>query len=170
MIDVSLVDPNFKREIMKKPGGEQIINCFTCGTCTASCPVNEVDESFNPRKIIRMAVLGLKDKVLKSDFIWLCAGCHSCQERCPRGVTITELMTALRNIAVENGIVHQAFAVQASEIHKFGRLYEVGDLNARREKLGLPKIKEEPEPIRKIYRIMGIEDLVKAEGQQTSEV
>ena len=165
MIDVNLLDTNFKYEIMKKAGGEQIMHCFTCGTCTASCPVNEVDQTFNPRKIIRMAILGMKDKVLNEDFIWLCSGCNSCQERCPQGVTITELMMVLRNIAVENGIVHPAYGVQAAEIYKFGRLYEVGDLNPRREKLNLPPLPEEPDEIRKIMEHTGIDEVAKKMAQ-----
>ncbi|RKZ34880.1 heterodisulfide reductase [bacterium] len=163
MIEVNKLDPKFRYEVMRERGGEKISHCFTCGTCTASCPVNEVDEAFNPRKIIRMIVLGMKDNVLNSDFMWLCAGCSSCQERCPQGVSITDIMMALKNIAVRNGITHPAFQVQASEIYKFGRLYEVGDLNDRREKLELPRIPEKPEPIRKIYELIGIDKLVESE-------
>ncbi|RKZ35025.1 hypothetical protein DRQ33_00860 [bacterium] len=108
-----------------------------------------------------MVLLGMKDDVLGSDFVWLCAGCTACQERCPQGVTITELMMALKNVAVKNNIVHQAFSMQAAEIYRYGRLYEVGDLNARREKIGLPQIPEEPEQIREILDSKGIGDIVR---------
>lgn len=167
MIEISLLAPGFKREVMRKRGGEEIVKCFTCGTCTASCPVNEVDATYNPRRIIRMVLLGMKKKVLESDFIWLCAGCFSCQERCPQGVSIAGLMMALRNIAVENGIVHPAFGMQASEIYKYGRLYEIGDLNSRRERLGLPNIPQYPDPVRNIFENIGIDKV--ANPQQTSE-
>lgn len=159
-IDASKLDHSFIEEVKRTPGGENIVRCFACGTCSASCPVREFDEEFNPRKIIHMVLLGMKEQVLNSTFVWLCAGCASCQERCPQGVTITELMMALKNIAVKNNIVHPAFGVQVSEIYKFGRLYEVGDLNARRAKIGLPEIPEDPTEIRTIIEDEGLKPVV----------
>jgi len=93
VIDVSELDPNFKHEIAKEPGGEKIKACFACGTCSASCPVREIDETYNPRKIIRMAILGMRDRVLKSDFIWLCSTCYTCEERCPHFMRWRSLTT-----------------------------------------------------------------------------
>ena len=155
------LDPKFVDEVKNTPGGEGIVNCFACGTCAVSCPVREFEETFNPRKIIHMVLLGMRDKVLNSDFIWLCSGCVTCQERCPQGVTITELMMALKNIAVKHGIVHPAFSIQAAEIYKYGRLYEVGDLNARREKIGLPKILEDASAVKQILDDTGVGEIAK---------
>jgi len=55
------LDPHFKYEIMKEKGGEKIVNCFACNTCTLSCPVRAVDDEYNPRSIIRLSLLGAKD-------------------------------------------------------------------------------------------------------------
>lgn len=168
-IDTEKLDPTFVEEVRNTPGGEGIVKCFACGTCAASCPVREFDEKFNPRSIIHMVLLGMRDEVLRSDFVWLCAGCVACQERCPQGITITDLMMALKNIAVRHGIVHQAFAMQAAEVYRYGRLYEVGDLNDRREKIGLPRIPEEPEQIRQILEDTGVDKVAKTiigEGEE----
>ena len=100
-IEVDKLDPNFKYEIARQPGGEKILHCFACGTCSASCPVREIDEQYNPRRIIRMAVLGMKREVLESDFIWLCAGCQFCYERCPQDVRFVEIIHAIRNLALQ---------------------------------------------------------------------
>src|SRR5690606_2335400 len=51
-------DPNFKYDVAAQPGGEQIKVCFSCGTCTAGCPVTDVDERYSPRRIIRQILLG----------------------------------------------------------------------------------------------------------------
>ncbi|MDP7264670.1 MAG: 4Fe-4S dicluster domain-containing protein, partial [Candidatus Thermoplasmatota archaeon] len=102
-IMMSELDSNFKREVAEEKGGENIQLCFTCGTCSAVCPVFSVNDTYNPRKIIRMVLLGMKEEVLSSEFIWLCSGCYSCYERCPRDVKITSLMGAIRNIAVREG-------------------------------------------------------------------
>ena len=97
------LDTGFKFEVAEEPGGGHIKRCFACGTCTAVCPVFTVNDQYNPRKIIRMILLGLKEEVLKNDFIWLCSGCYSCYELCPRDIKITRLMAAVRNIAVREG-------------------------------------------------------------------
>lgn len=101
IIDTDTLDPNFKYEIANQPGGEMIMRCFACGTCSASCPVREIDDRYNPRKIVRMALLGMREKVLTSDFIWLCANCHTCYERCPQDVRFTDIIHAIRNIALK---------------------------------------------------------------------
>jgi len=165
VIKISELDKNFKYQILKEPGGEGLLKCFACGTCTASCPVREVDEKFNPRKIIRMAILGMKKEVLENEFIWLCAGCYICQERCPQDVRITDLMGALRNIAVKEGFIHPSFVAQIDFLHKFGRLYEVTEFdNKKRVKNGLPEIKHMPEEIQKIFEETGVAKFV--EGEQ----
>ena len=87
-IEVDKADPKFRNELLREPGGEKIYACFMCRTCTASCPITAVNARFNPLRIIRLALYGFKDAVLKSDFIWLCSSCYACQERCPQGVSI----------------------------------------------------------------------------------
>ena len=108
--DPSQLDPTLAAEIAAEPGGEHIRRCFACGTCTASCPVREVTERYNPRRIIHMALLGLREALLTSDFIWLCSTCYSCHERCPQDVRITELMHAIKNVAVRHGCIPSSFA------------------------------------------------------------
>ena len=151
MIDSNDLDPNFKYEVAAEMGGQNIARCFSCGTCTAGCPVREIDDKYNPRKIIRMVLLGMRDKVLKSDFIWLCSTCYTCYDRCPQGVQLTAIMTTLKNIAAREGHVHPAFKEQARLVKNFGRLYEVEDFdNKKREKLGLPPVKKNFEDLTKI--------------------
>ena len=72
-IDSRDVDPNFKFEIAKQEGGAGILKCYACGSCTARCPEQEVKEEWNPRVVIRKALLGLKEEVFTSEFIWICS-------------------------------------------------------------------------------------------------
>ncbi|RKZ02379.1 MAG: heterodisulfide reductase [Candidatus Hydrothermota bacterium] len=168
IIKVSELDPKFKYEIMKEPGGEMITACFACGTCTASCPVTLVDAFYNPRRIIRMALYGMKEAVLKEEFVWLCSGCYLCQQRCPQGVKITDLMTAIRNIAVREGFIHPSFTAQLDFIYKLGNIYEVTEFdNKKRQKYGLPPIEQSTtaEIAQKIIEAEGLDKLLKKEGE-----
>lgn len=154
------LDPNFKHEVAKEPGGKHIMRCFSCGTCTAGCPVRAMDGKYNPRKIIHMVILGMRERVLTSDFIWLCSTCYTCYDRCPQGVHLTDIMTALKNIAVREGYIHPAFREQARLIGTFGRLYEIEDFdNRKREKMGLPPMQKTCDEVKTLIRGTMIEEV-----------
>jgi len=99
------LDKDFKYEVASRPGASFFKRCFSCGTCTASCPVSEIDERFNPRLFIRQALLGEKKKLLSSELLWYCTQCYTCFARCPQDVRFTDVMAVLRDMAVEQGYV-----------------------------------------------------------------
>lgn len=71
--------------------------CYQCGVCTAICPWGLVKkEPVSVRKLIREAQLGTPGW---DEAIWLCTTCKLCEDRCPRGVPVGEVMLALRNLA-----------------------------------------------------------------------
>ncbi len=113
------LDPQFKYEIASKPGAENFKRCFTCGTCTASCPVAEVKEEYDPRKIIRMSILGMREEVLSSDIIWMCSQCYTCYARCPQNVKFTDVMEVIREMAIEEGYVPRERKQKVEEVDKF---------------------------------------------------
>ena len=76
------VDPTLLREL-KEHGAVSIEKCYNCGTCTATCSLSTDDSQF-PRRIIRMAQLGLRDQLLGSKELWLCYNCGLCSETCPK--------------------------------------------------------------------------------------
>lgn len=158
MIHSKDLDPNFKHLIAQEPGGGNIKKCFSCGTCTAGCPVREVTDRYNPRKIIRMALLGMKKEVLSSQFIWLCSSCYTCYERCPQDVRIPELMNAIKNIAVREGHIPPAMKTQVGLLSTFGRLLEITEFeNEKRKELGLPLIQGRTEEVKKILKELGLQ-------------
>ena len=157
IVDVGRLDPGFRNEILAEPGGERFMRCFSCGTCVASCPVAGTTEKYNPRRIIRMALLGMREQVLTSEFVWLCSTCYTCYERCPQDVRIPELMNAIRNIAVREGHAPQAFRLQAELLRDHGRLYEITDFeNERRVERGLPSIQERADDVHRILVHSGV--------------
>jgi heterodisulfide reductase subunit C len=140
------LDPTFKDRVAAQPGGEGIRSCFGCKACTAACPVEVADKRYDPRKIIRMVLLGMVKEVLTSDSIWLCTSCYGCHEVCPQNVRFTEVMFALKNLAVLEACIPPGLTAQRALLRDHGRLYEITDFeNEKREKLGLPRIVEHPE-------------------------
>lgn len=120
---LATADPKFKYELASRPGGENIKACFSCGVCTAGCPVTEVDPQYNPRRIIRMVLLGLRKEVLSSEMIWLCASCYACYAHCPQNVKFAEVVKALRQMAVEQGYAHPSFLQNMRAIDRQAHLF-----------------------------------------------
>ena len=105
---------SFKNDLRNTSGGANVLNCFLCGSCTACCPVNEIDNAYNPRKIMRMVLLDM-DEILRSDEIWKCNQCHACVAHCPQDVRFADIVRALREIAVERGFREKSLP---EKIHK----------------------------------------------------
>lgn len=103
MRTIQSLDPDFKNQIAAQPGGERVTNCFLCGTCTAGCPISELNPDYNPRKIMSMILLGMKDEVLSSPELWQCQQCHVCVSHCPQDVRFADVMRVLRQLAVDEG-------------------------------------------------------------------
>jgi len=166
-IKASEIDPKFKYEISKMHGGEKLMRCFQCGTCTSDCPIAEFSDTYRPRQIIRMTQLGLKDRVLKSDTLWLCAACFTCTDRCPQGVEVASVIRVLRNLAAEQGNVPQVFKDQAVSILADGYAYRIPELRVKkRDILGLPPLpKGNAESIRKSLRDVGIMRYLEKKGE-----
>jgi heterodisulfide reductase subunit C len=162
MIDLRQSDPQFKWEIARKEGGEGLLKCFGCSDCAASCPVRYFNDNYNPRKIIRLTLLGMKERVLTSPFLWFCAHCHACTERCPQGIRVAELINAIKNYAVDQGYCPEGYKMQLDLLNKMGRLYEVEDFDLKkRERLGLPSIDKTIPDVSRILEYTGILEVLK---------
>jgi len=103
MIRSTQMDPTFVEQVRAQPGGEHLLTCWSCGTCAATCIVRRYEPAFNPRVILHKAGLGLRDEVLSSAEIWQCSACDACYPRCPKEIHISDVMKAIRNVAIEAG-------------------------------------------------------------------
>jgi heterodisulfide reductase subunit C len=122
----------FVEEILHHTG-VNVRNCYQCGKCSAGCPLSFAMD-IRPNRVIRMIQLGMKDEVINSRTIWVCATCATCTARCPRGVDPASIMDGLRVMAMKAGktanakneaLLHKLFM---DSISKHGRLYELGML------------------------------------------
>ncbi len=99
-------------------GGDAILRCIQCGTCSGSCPLGQAMDR-GPREIFAL----LKDsgrsgavrEVLQSTTLWFCVSCYACQVRCPQEIPVTDLLYALKRLAVKHGL--------AAKRHKLPDLY-----------------------------------------------
>ncbi|MCD6117174.1 4Fe-4S dicluster domain-containing protein [bacterium] len=79
-----------------------ITRCDQCGTCSGSCPmVEEMD--ITPSEIMRMVQLGQKE-VMDTKAMWICASCFACTVRCPRGLDVSKVAEALRQVKLRQAI------------------------------------------------------------------
>jgi len=135
------VDKQFKYLISKAPGGEKLLSCIQCGTCTSDCPVARFSDGYRPRQIIRMAQLGLKKRIIASEALWLCASCFTCTGHCPQNVEVADIVRVLRNFAAQQGHIPRVFKELGSSILESGYAYRIPELRVKkREALGLPPL------------------------------
>ncbi|MFH1075413.1 MAG: 4Fe-4S dicluster domain-containing protein [Pseudomonadota bacterium] len=87
--------------------GETFSYCFTCKTCTLSCPVVKAFDGniealgLLPHQIMHASQIGLSDLVFSSQMLWACLGCYQCQENCPQGAHVTDIFFTLKNMAMK---------------------------------------------------------------------
>jgi heterodisulfide reductase subunit C/nitrate reductase gamma subunit len=90
------------------PDAKTFAYCYTCENCTHVCPVVGNYENplevlgLLPHQIMRATGLGLKDFALGSSMLWDCTTCYQCQEHCPQGVKVTDVIYQLKNIALKD--------------------------------------------------------------------
>ncbi|MFC2056502.1 4Fe-4S dicluster domain-containing protein [Chloroflexota bacterium] len=122
-----LRDNTFSRKITEEV--KNLSRCYQCSMCSDGCPVAYAMDYY-PNQVIHMVRLGLKDKVLQSRAIWICASCETCATRCPNEIDIVGLMDALRNESIKGDYKNTAkniakfHEVFIDEIRKKGRVDE----------------------------------------------
>jgi len=142
--------------------------CYQCGTCTGGCPVAYVKPDYNPRRILETAILGRYDEVLSSDLIWLCTSCHSCLERCPQRIEVSELLIDLKNLAAEDGNIPKLLLERAKRIAETGESTPSSKASlVWREKLNLAPISPvNVEEVRAILQAAGFPVILERRGSQ----
>jgi len=94
----AVIDTGLLTDI-KRFGAADVSACFSCGTCTAICPLVGDDDTF-PRRMIRYAQVGMRDSLLSSNELWSCYACGECSDSCPTQAEPSEFMAAARRYAI----------------------------------------------------------------------
>jgi heterodisulfide reductase subunit C len=62
-----------------------------------------------PNQIIRLAQFGFEEELVKATSIWTCVSCLTCNNRCPKGVKIAEVIEAIRQVVLRTRKDHMNF-------------------------------------------------------------
>jgi heterodisulfide reductase subunit C len=83
--------------------GQNLDACYQCGKCSGGCPSVALMDIL-PNQVIRFLQIGPQEVALQCNAIWICASCYSCTVRCPRGVDLSKIMEALRQVNLRENI------------------------------------------------------------------
>lgn len=103
-LDGDKMNSDFMKKVVAEGGeGTAIAACMQCGTCSGGCTnIDRMDMS--PRTLVLMVQRGEWEKVLNSNTLWMCTSCYICTSRCPRGVRPSDVIEAVKAIAIRQGI------------------------------------------------------------------
>jgi heterodisulfide reductase subunit C len=124
---IRLGDREFSRRISTQV--RNLARCYQCSMCSDGCPVAYAMDYY-PNQIIHLVRLGLKEKVLQSTAIWICASCETCAARCPNDIAIVRMMDVLRSESLESGFkgplnnISKFHEIFVEQIRKRGRIDE----------------------------------------------
>lgn len=131
---VKSITPSFSfLKQLEERSGQPVSRCYQCKKCTGGCPMTFAMD-IHPNQVVRYSQLGLKDKLLSSRTIWVCACCKTCADRCPNDIDISAMNDALKELAAEEKaalgdamvpVFHESFM---ASVQRHGRIYEMGML------------------------------------------
>ena len=108
---------------------DMVSACIQCGTCTGSCP-NAFAMDLTPRQLWYNVLMGEKETIFHSKTFSLCSVCYCCTLRCPRGLPLTETMSALKQIAAKENLAPYKKSIQfyksfMESVRRHGRVREI---------------------------------------------
>lgn len=107
---------SFADQVRAIPGGEHLEMCYSCGTCVSKCLIQQkVEPEYNPRRLLRMVMMGLRDEAFRSPTTWLCSKCDLCYPACPQQIHISGVIAAVKQLAIEAGYQSPLKTVRVDE-------------------------------------------------------
>lgn len=121
---------SFLHQVMAAtPGDSRLEMCIQCGTCGGSCP-SGADMDYTPRHLFALIRADMREQALSSNTFWYCVSCYYCVVRCPQQVYITDIMAALKRMAIREGhSSHDAPDFSQTfigNVERYGRSFELG--------------------------------------------
>ena len=106
----------FADEVKAIPGGEHLELCYSCGTCVSKCLIQQkLEPDYNPRRLLQLAMMDMKKESFLSPTTWLCSECDLCYEACPQEIHISQVIAAVKQLAILNGYTSPLTTVSVDE-------------------------------------------------------
>ena len=106
----------FADQVRAIPGGEHFDLCYSCGTCVSKCLIQQkVEPEYNPRRLLRMVNMDMREEAFASPTTWLCSACDLCYPACPQEIHISGVIAAIKQLAVEAGYTSPLETVEVDE-------------------------------------------------------
>lgn len=94
----------FADQVRAIPGGEHLELCYSCGTCVSKCLIQQkLEPEYNPRRLLRMVMMDMRQEAFRSPTTWLCSACDLCYPACPQQIHISGVIGAIKQLALEAG-------------------------------------------------------------------
>lgn len=77
------------------PPGASYDTCLNCGLCSSGCPAAGL-EGMDPRRFIRLAMLGMNEELSTTPWVWTCTQCKRCTYVCPMSIDVAALVAVAR--------------------------------------------------------------------------
>ena len=107
---------SFLEQVQAIPGGEHVSVCYSCGTCVSKCMIQQkLEPEYNPRQLLRMVMMGMREEAFKSPTTWMCSECDLCYSSCPQEIHISGVISAVKQLAVEAGYTTPLEVVSVDE-------------------------------------------------------
>lgn len=84
---------------------DNVFECLTCGACNSRCSWFDGEGGPIPRQIVRMAVMGLDEALIKSGMLWDCLLCNRCTQECPMGITMDDVVRKGRALPAAGSLI-----------------------------------------------------------------
>jgi heterodisulfide reductase subunit C len=108
--------------------GNDFSLCYQCGLCTGSCRTAYAMK-YTPRQVMNLLQIGRAEEAISGGSGLLCTACYSCTFRCPRGVAVTDVMSAIQrqSLARKHADPHIRRWYQSfmKTVERHGRFHEV---------------------------------------------
>jgi len=136
----------FLKEVMDR-SGQNLSACYQCRRCAAGCSVGDETDFFTPNLLIRMVVLGDRERALNNQLVWKCVSCYTCGTRCPNDIQTARITETLKKMAKAEHLpplqpkiadFHDAFVRSGI---RWGRVNEMEFMGAYEMKFALRNIK-----------------------------
>ncbi len=137
---------SFLGEVIEQ-SGQPLTACYQCRRCAAGCSVGDETNNLTPNILIRMVMLGDRDRALNNALVWKCVSCYTCGTRCPNDIQTARITETLKKMAKAEHL--EPLEPQIADFHdafvksglRWGRVNEMEFMGAYEMKFALRKIK-----------------------------